>query len=152
MSPLPDTTLVRFLYRWTVFMTLPGGLWAAFEMYGLTLGGPQMLFFSISHTMFPLVLAVWLSIPAGLLWLTQTIAAITIPIYRSKVSVHRLTLAIFFTAICFHATALYCYGSWSMTALRVPICFIGRSLTALATRKAWIEVRHAESNFLTNTA
>jgi hypothetical protein len=44
------SSLARSIYRWNAFLALPGFLWAAFETYGLTLRGSQMLFFSIAHT------------------------------------------------------------------------------------------------------
>lgn len=140
---MPETTLSRFLYRWSAFLALPGGLWAAFEMYGLTLRGSQMLFFTIAHTMLPLVLAVWLSVPAGIAWLSQSVAAIASRTYRAKLSIPRRTLLVFIVAICFHAVALAWYDSWSVTSLRVPICVLGLVLTVLGTRDAWLEVRPA---------
>jgi hypothetical protein len=138
---MPETTLSRFLYRWSAFLALPGGLWAAFEMYGLTLRGSQMLFFTIAHTMFPLVLAVWLSVPMGIAWIGQSAVAVAYPAYQAKLSVPRRALLVFVVSICFHAAALSWYGSWSVTAFRVPICVLGLLLTALATREAWLEVR-----------
>jgi len=63
--------LARQALRWSAFLALPGVLWAAFEMYGLTMSGAQMLFFSIAHTMPFLVLAVWLAVPAGAVWLRK---------------------------------------------------------------------------------
>jgi hypothetical protein len=137
---MPETTLSRSLYRWSVFLALPGGLWAAFEMYGLTLRGSQMLFFTIAHTMLPLVLAVWLSVPTGIAWLGQSIAAAVSPAYRAKLSLPRRTLLIFVVAICVHVGALSWYDLWSVTLLRVPICVLGLVLTAFGIREAWLEV------------
>ncbi len=134
-------TPLRLVYRWSAFLALPGGLWAAFEMYALTLRGSQMLFFTIAHTMLPLVVAVWLSVPMGVAWLGQSVAAVALPAYQTKVSVSRRALLVFIVAICFHAAALSWYGSWSVTAFRVPICLLGLLLTALAVREAWLEVR-----------
>lgn len=137
---MPEATLSRFLYRWSAFLALPGGLWAAFEMYGLTLRGSQMHFFTIAHTMLPLVLAVWLSVPAGVAWLSQSVAAIALPTYRAKLSIPLRTLHVFVVAICVHAGALAWYDSWSVTPLRVPICVLGLVLTAFCMREAWLEV------------
>jgi hypothetical protein len=74
-------SLSRILYRWSAFLALPGGLWEAFELYGLTLRGTQMLFFSISHTMPFLLLAIFLSLPAGLAWFLQSVLALLAPKY-----------------------------------------------------------------------
>jgi hypothetical protein len=138
---MPDRTLSRLLYRWSAFVALPGGLWAAFEMYGLTLRGSQMLFFSISHNMLPLVLAVWLSVPMGFAWLAQSIFAAAFPSYRAKLAIPRRALLTFIVAIGFHATALSLYELWAVTVFRVPICLLGLALTAVATREAWLELR-----------
>ena len=41
----------RRIFILSLWAATPGLLWQAFEMYGLTLGGEQMLFFSIVHTL-----------------------------------------------------------------------------------------------------
>jgi hypothetical protein len=140
---MSETSRWRFLYRWSVFLTLPGGLWAAFEMYGLTLRGSQMLFFTIAHTMLPLVVAVWLSVPMGIIWLSQSAVAAATTSFRARIAVPLRALLVFIVAICFHAAALSWYGSWSVTSLRVPICLVGLLLTALVVGEFWREVRHA---------
>ena len=63
----------RRLYRWSVFGALPGGLWMALELYGLTLRGPQPLFHWVIEHVLPLVLVVWLAIPIGAACLFQTL-------------------------------------------------------------------------------
>ena len=138
---MSETSRLRSLYRWSAFLALPGGVWAAFEMYGLTLRGSQMLFFTIAHTMLPLVVAVWLSVPMGIAWLGQSAVAATSTSYRARLAVPRRALLAFIVAICFHAAALSWYGSWSVTSLRVPICLVGLLLTALVVRECWREVR-----------
>jgi hypothetical protein len=137
---MSETSRWRSLYRWSALLALPGGLWAAFEMYGLTLGGSQMLFFTIAHTMLPLVVVVWLSVPMGVTWLGQSAVAATITSYRARIAVPLRALLVFIVAICFHAAALSWYGSWSVTSLRVPICLVGLLLTALVVRECWTEV------------
>jgi hypothetical protein len=149
---MPETTLSRFLYRWSVFLALPGGMWAAFEMYGLTLRGSQMLFFSIAHTMFPLVLAVWLSVPMGVAWLAQSAVGVVYPAYQAKLLIPHRALTIFAVAIGFHAAALVWYESWSVTAGRVPICLLGLFLSALVVREVWREVRPTSSRALSRVA
>jgi hypothetical protein len=140
---MSETSRWRSLYRWSAFLALPGGLWAAFEMYGLTLRGSQMLFFTIAHTMLPLIIAVWLSVPLGITWLGQSVVAATTPSYRARIAVPLRALLVFIVAICVHAAALSWYGSWSVTSLRVPICLVGLLLTALVVREWWREVRPA---------
>jgi hypothetical protein len=138
---MSKTSLWRYLYLWSVLLALPGGLWAAFEMYGLTLHGSQMLFFTIAHTMLPLVVAVWLSVPAGIAWLGQSAIAVVAGSYRGRIAIPFYTLLLFIVAICFHAIALFWYGSWSITPLRMPICLLGLLLTALVVRECWLQVR-----------
>ena len=140
-------SIARSLYRWCALLAIPGGLWTAFEMYGLTMSEPQMLFFSIAHTLVPMVLAVFLSFPTGLLWLAQTIAALAHPIYRAKVGVPRPSLVIFTVTLSLHAAALWTYDSWSyIPALRVSLCSIGLLLTLVALREAWRQLRGANTN------
>ena len=98
-------------------------------MYGLTMSGPQMLFFSISHTLFPMVLAVFLSVPAGLAWLLQSGAALLLPSYRAKVGLASWALFLFAITLAIHTIALWGYESWSSNAMRVPVCLLGIALT-----------------------
>ena len=132
----------RSIYKWSAFLALPGGIWTAFEMYGLTLGGPQMLFFSIAHTLLPMVLAVYLSVPAGLLWLAQTLAALAFGSYRGKVRVPTASLAILAVTISTHSVALWFYEDWSgISVLRIPVCLAGLCLTAAGLVTVWRALR-----------
>ena len=140
----PTSSLARSIYRWSAFLALPGFLWAAFEMYGLTLRGSQMLFFSIAHTMPPLVFVVLLSVPTGIVWLAQSAMALVLSPYRARLAIPRRPLAVFVVVIVAHAALLAGYGSWSGNAsLRVPLCLLGLTLTALAIREAWVWLRSA---------
>jgi hypothetical protein len=139
-----DTTapVARTLYRWCALLALPGGTWAAFEMYGLTMRGPQMLFFSISHTLFPMVLAVFLSVPSGILWLLQTLAALSSHRYREGLGIPVRSLLIFTVALSVHALLLGFYDFWSyVSALRVPLCVLGIVFTVVAVRESWRQLR-----------
>ncbi len=142
-------SIVRSLYRWCALLALPGGLWTAFEMYGLTISGPQMLFFSIAHTLVPMVLAVFLSFPTGLLWLAQTIAALALPAYRAKVGVPLPSLRIFAVTLSVHTAGLWTYDSWSyIPALRVALCSLGLLLTLVALRESWRQLRAPKTSTL----
>jgi|RhiMethySRZTD1v2_1073278.scaffolds.fasta_scaffold2642261_1 hypothetical protein len=137
-------SLARWVYRLTAFLALPGGLWAALEMYGFTLIGPQMLFFSIVHTMPLLVFVVLLSIPTGIAWLAQSALALVHAGYRDRLAVPRRPLVVFATFIVAHAVLLVGYDSWSRTSLRVPLCLLGLTLTSLAVREAWVWLSSAK--------
>jgi hypothetical protein len=140
----PSSSLARKLFRWSALLALPGGLWTAFEMYGLTLRGPQMLFFSIVHTLPPAVLAVVLSAPMGILWLAQSVLALVHPAYRTRLAIPRLAHAIFVTVIAVQSVLLAEYESWANdAALRVPLCVLGLALTGLVARESWRWLRFA---------
>jgi len=137
-------SLARWVYRLTAFLALPGGLWAALEMYGFTLFGPQMLFFSIVHTMPLLVYTVLLSVPTGIAWLAQSAMALVHSGYRLRLAIPRRPLGVFVAFIVAHAVLLAGYESWSRNALlRVPLCLLGLTLTSLAVREAWLWLRSA---------
>jgi hypothetical protein len=113
-------------YRISAYLALPGTLWAAFEMYVLTLGGAQMLFFSIVHTMPPLVLAVLVSVPALAAWLIQSLAALIVPKYRAKLKLPYSVLLLFTFAASLHLILLASYEKWSLlNGLRIAICLLG---------------------------
>ena len=134
----------RSIYRWCALLALPGGVWTALEMYGLTLGGPQMLFFSIAHTLAPMILAVFLSFPMGLLWLIQSVFALFVPHYRAKLGLHIPTLCLFAVSLSFHTLTLWFYDFWSDTsALRVAICCVGLVFSGAVVVLAWLQLRQA---------
>ncbi len=124
----------RRLYRWSVFGALPGGLWMAFELYGLTLRGPQPLFHWVIEHLLPLVLVVWLAIPIGAACLFQTLWGLMSPDYRARLAMPQLALATIALAMTAQAAALMTYSNWSDTGLRVPVCVVGLGLTAVALR------------------
>jgi len=130
--------LARTIYRWSAFLALPGGLWEAFEMYGLTIGGAQMLFFSVAHTMPFIMLALWLSFPLGAAWLLQSGAALASKNYRERIAVPLRQVFLFAAAVLIHSALLYSYESWSGSAgTRVSVCVLGLALTLITVQQAW---------------
>ena len=127
----------RRLYRWTALAALPGGLWMAFELYGLTLRGPQSLFHSIGQALLPLLFLVWLSIPVGAAWLFQSLWGVTSPDYRARLGMPQHALATIALAMGAQAAALLTYSRWADSGLRVPICVVGLALTVLGLRAVW---------------
>ena len=121
---------VRFIV--CALVAAPGLLWQAFEMYGLTLGGPQMLFFSIVHTMPVAVLVVLLAIPFALALLGQAIASFFLEGYRLKVGLTKNAAGALSLFLAFHALALLAYEAWSSSILRIPVCILGLGLFAIA--------------------
>ena len=138
----PTSSVAREVLRWSAFLSLPGVLWAALEMYGLTMSGPQMLFFSIVHTLPPLVLAVLLAVPTGAVWLAQSVVALVWPKYRSLVSISVWAAATFVVALASQAVLLVTYEEWSYSSLaRTPLCLLGLVLTVVLVRQSWLSFK-----------
>ena len=130
--------LARQTLRWTAFLALPGVLWIAFELYGLTLFGPQMLFFSVAHTMPLVLIAIYLAVPLGGLWLVQSAAALLSHRYRKAVCLDIYSAQVFMSALALEALLLLTYQFWSQQPLaRIPLCTIGLVLTALLVRQTY---------------
>lgn len=131
----------NLIYRWSAYLALPGGMWAAFELYGLTLRGPQMLFFSISHTMPFLVLAILLCLPFGFAWLAQSLIALLVPSYASAIAVSRRSLLVFASMIAVHASLWLGYDTWSVGPFRVGCCLLGIFGSAALIRESLSSLR-----------
>jgi hypothetical protein len=112
----------RRIFLITVLTAAPGILWQSFEMYGLTLRGEQMLFFSIIHTSPLLVLVVFIAVPLTVLVLGQALAAIFWSGYRARLGVRKGALAALAAFSSVHLVLLFTYGAWSRTEIRAPIC------------------------------
>ena len=123
------TSRAMQIYRWSAFLTLPGALWTAFEMYGLTLWGAQMLFFSIVQTMPLMVLVILFSSVFYVAWFFQSVAALAFAKYRGNLSSPAPVIAFFAVALAIHAALLIWYEDWSYNdAIRVVICLFGIAL------------------------
>lgn len=132
------TSPTREVLRWTPFLALPGVLWGAFEMYILTASGPQMLFFTIAHTMPLLVLAVWVAAPTGAAWIGQCALSVVWDSYRTKLKLTKAASLIFVATLVLQGVLLETYEDWSSTPyLRVPLCCIGLAATAILFR-TWL--------------
>jgi hypothetical protein len=119
------------IYRWSAFLALPGALWTAFEMYGLTLMGAQMLFFSIMHGMPYMVLMILFSSIFYAAWFLQSVAALAFAKYRDKLGIPVTESAYFATALATHAALLIWYEEWSYyDASRIATCLFGIVLYA----------------------
>ena len=141
------SALARQVLRWSAFLTLPGALWAAIEMYGLTLAGPQMLFFSIVHTMPLLVIAILLAVFTGAGWLAQSAVALAWPNYRRLLGLSPLAAGTFVVTLSIQAALLTAYDDWSsMQSIRVPLCILGIVAIALLVRETWRSLRRPGAN------
>lgn len=115
-------------YKILLALAAPFILWTSFEMYFLTLFGPQMLFFSIIHAYPNIVLMNSLSAPFYLL-LAIYIGVLLI-LARFK-SIHVLPTNILGTVLAFqllHVLALVTYQQWAFSWFRLPVCLIALAL------------------------
>ena len=119
--------VAKTLYRITAFAALPGTLWSAFEMYGLTLRAPQMLFFSIIHTMVWLPWVVLVGLCCLILWVIESATGIFLAGYREKIGLPARELVIIAGVAAFHLLLLFSYDLWSGSAARIAICVLGIS-------------------------
>lgn len=117
--------MARSLYRWIAFAAIPGTLWSAFEMYVLTLGGAQMLFFSIVHTMPLLVVVVLVGLVSLTLFVIKSATAVLLPAYRAKLAIPRQALGALAGLASLHVALLLSYEVWSSSGLRIVVCIVG---------------------------
>jgi len=121
-------------YRWSKRLALPALWYTAFEMYGLTLGGQQMLFYSVIHTMPVLVFVVLASMIFFVGWWLQTALALLVVPYRDALDLTGSRVALLLAGLTLHALLLVTYESWSSgSVLRVLLCLAGLVLTAKLT-------------------
>lgn len=110
-------------------------------MYVLTLGGTQMLFFSIVHTMPLLVFVVLLGWVALAVWALQSVVALALAGYRAQLALPVHALATVAGAVALHFSLLFSYDAWSPTTMRVAICLLGISavgvLLAVCRNHLW---------------
>lgn len=117
-------------YRGVVWFALPGMLWSAYEMFGLTIGGPQMLFFSAAHGAGLIMLLVALSIIAAPLWLLQSVLAVVLASYSKQLNLPNPALKALVLTVGGHLLLLITYDEWSTLSARIWVCMLGLSLTA----------------------
>jgi len=123
----------RRAYLAVTFVAFPAIIWPAFEMYGLTLRGPQMLFFSVIHTMPTLVAVVLVSCLFFVVWLLLNCAALLSRAVRSALGVPVPLAGALAAFQLIHVGALASYESWSyVSLLRVPLCVLGLLLCGAA--------------------
>jgi len=121
-------------YRWSKRLALPALWYTAFEMYGLTLGGPQMLFYSVIHTMPVVVFVVLASMLFFVGWWLQTALALLVAPYRDALGLTGSRVASLLAGLTLHALLLVTYESWSSgNVLRVMLCLAGLVLTVKLT-------------------
>ena len=125
-------SIVKPLFRFLTAAAVPGTLWAGIELYVLTLRGAQMLFFSIAHTMAPLLLVVLLSAIALAGWIAFSFGALLVPNLRNILAIPRRAHVMVVVAGLVHLSLFYWYENWSgLEALRIAICLAGIATLSL---------------------
>lgn len=126
--------------------SVPFVLESAFEVYGLTFAfGPQMIFFSITHTGGMLVPFLFASIACLLLSIVSGLALLTVRRFSKKTRIlPSRDVALITTAFSVHVGLIMTYNWWSPLALArlVGIC-------ALAYM-TWVAVQVIRSYRITN--
>ncbi len=136
------THWARRTYLLATLLAFPAIVWPAFEMYGLTLRGPQMLFFSVIHTMPTLVAVVVVSCLFFAIWLLLNVTALSSSSVRSLFGISARVAATLAVFQLVHIGALASYESWSYVGpLRVPLCVLGLLVSGAALVLAtWVAV------------
>jgi len=121
-----NTHWINNAYLALVLLSAPSALWVAFEIYGLTLFGPQMLFYSIMHTAPVLVAAIFISVIFFLVLLLVNITLVAFPNLLLKVTVSNGVIKFFFLFQVIHIAALVAYEFWAhIPVLRVITATLG---------------------------
>ena len=117
---------LNIFYKILMLFAAPSALWVAFEMYGLTLFGSQMLFYSISHA-FPGILGVVMfSVIFYLLLLVVNIVFGTFYSLSVKLNPPRNIILFIMSFQLFHVAALITYEFWAHIAvLRIITALFG---------------------------
>lgn len=128
VAPEPSRTRSsksRKVFFAVLLVTLPGLLWQAFEMYGLTFFGPQMLFFSILHTSPVISSLVLLAVPLALVALLLSCCCLGFPRFRALVGIGGWGHIAVVAYLTLHATLLLTYEFWSYAWSRQIVCIAG---------------------------
>ena len=130
---------MRLVYKLIVLLAAPSALWSSFELYGLTLAGPQMLFFAISHA-FPIFAALLLSAVCFIVWALFTVAIVLSGSLRKAVGVPLPTSAVLSLFSVAQVAALMSYEQWSHSSLRLAVCVVGIAfvITAATLVGRWL--------------
>lgn len=128
---------MRSIYKWSFLLATPGLLWAAFEMFGLTLTGPQMLFFSVAHVLPIVLLMIWLAAPLFILWSGLTLAALAMTSTRQALAISIRQAAALLLGQALFGLAFLSYERWSNSPLRLVVCTVGIAIV-LMTGVVWV--------------
>ena len=131
-------------YKYLLIASAPFFAWTAFEMYGLTVFGPQMLFYSILHTMPILIVIVFLS---AMFYLVLFILNIHSKLFSNIKWLEKSHLMALILMQFLHVTLLVSYDFWAHSILRIPICIAGLIMLFYGSYK--IKMNAFKSNKIT---
>lgn len=110
------------LYKILLLNAWPSFAWTAFEMYILTLGGSQMLFYSVMHSA-PFI-AITVSISA-LFFVGLFLTNIFYKVFTTNLVIEPIVINSIIIAQLLHVSLLFGYEYWAVSILRIPICLLG---------------------------
>ena len=112
-------------YKILLILAAPVLFWTSFEMYGLTMFGSQMLFYSISHA-YPIIYSLVLfSLPFFFIIALFNIILGSLNIISKTNIVPMYVVGSVLTFQALHALALVTYEYWAHSGFRVLVCIIG---------------------------
>ena len=112
-------------YKYLLMLAIPALFWTSFEMYGLTLFGSQMLFYSISHA-YPVIYSiVLLSLPFFFIIALFNSALVLLAVIKKSIIVSMNVIGSVLTFQILHVLALVSYGYWAQSGFRIIVCIIG---------------------------
>ncbi len=114
------------IYKVLLVLAGPAFAWTSFEMYGLTFGRPQMLFYSITHAMPALSLVVLLSALFFLALFAYNLLLLIFSYIGKNWGVAKMVAVTVLVVQLVHFGLLISYDSWAaIPAVRVPLCIFG---------------------------
>jgi len=112
-------------YKFLLLLAIPALFWTSFEMYGLTIFGSQMLFYSISHA-YPIIYSiVLLSLPFFFIIALFNITLVLLAAIKKNIIIPMHVISYVLTFQILHAIALVTYEYWALSGFRVIVCIIG---------------------------
>lgn len=117
--------VVGWVHKVLLVLAAPVAFWTAFEMYLLTITGPQMLFYSIVHA-YPNILAMnYLSAPFFLILAIYNCVLLSLTLTMSINIMPPIVPGIVLLFQDLHVLALFTYEQWAHSGYRVFICLLG---------------------------
>jgi hypothetical protein len=125
-------------------LAAPVALWTSFEMYGLTLRGSQMLFYSISHAYPVIYTVVFLSLAFFGLLALFNIAILLSGRLRQALNISIGVPALLLALQATHVGLLVSYSGWATSSYRVLVCFLALALLLMTSVRTVMSLAPSE--------